>query len=98
VHITDSSTAATCADNKFRLADNSYLYTTENRDSDFYFYVPLTGTQSQPTIIPARKIIGGKTECPIETTLQCFMPFEMNEEDGTMGRWKEVFSNDFHTQ
>jgi hypothetical protein len=26
VHITDSSTAATCADNKFKLADNSYLY------------------------------------------------------------------------
>jgi hypothetical protein len=25
VHITDSSTAATCADNKFKLADNSYL-------------------------------------------------------------------------
>jgi hypothetical protein len=96
VHITDSSTAATCADNVFRLADNSYVYTDASRETDFEFLVPMTGSASTPTIIPARRLVGGKDNCPIETTLQCFMP---EAGDGTvMGEWREVFSNDFHTQ
>jgi hypothetical protein len=72
-----------------------------NRDSVFYFNVAATDYPSEPTIIPGRKLVAtapASSECWITTTLEIFMPNEWNEEEGHYGVYREVSTNDFHTQ